>query len=63
MSEPPEQTVNVNAQERAHPTIRQLARACIALARQLAPKPSPATTNPAPILEATATPAKEEPHA
>jgi hypothetical protein len=33
--------VTVTAQERAHPAILKLARACIAIARQLAGSPSP----------------------
>lgn len=41
--------VNVTAQERTHPAIHKLARACIALARQLreatAPPPSPQKRN------------------
>lgn len=49
MSEPvSDRTINVTAQEREHPSIRKLARACIALARhQLPPSDSdPVGANP-----------------
>lgn len=42
MSEPSsDHPVTVTAQERAHPAIRKLARACIALARHLCQTPPP----------------------
>jgi hypothetical protein len=48
MSEPSEHPVIVTAQERTHPALRKLARACIALARQLhTPVEKPQTGLPA----------------
>jgi hypothetical protein len=43
MSEPSEHPIIVSAQERAHPALRKLARACIALARQLQQPPKSPT--------------------
>lgn len=53
MSEPgSDQPVKVTAQERAHPAIRTLARACIALARA-AFNSTPAPQEPATSAEAS----------
>lgn|GEM_PF-5436260 len=41
MSEPSDTTVKITAQQRVHPALRRLARACIALARQLKTTPPP----------------------
>jgi hypothetical protein len=49
MSEPSsDRPVKITAEHRAHPAIRMLARACIALARQLQGQPpTPPTSKPA----------------
>jgi hypothetical protein len=65
MSEPAsDQPVKITAKERAHPAIRTLARACIALARSLSgtmPQP-PASPDQPPVEGAAAVSAEEQPH-
>jgi hypothetical protein len=41
-----DRNITVTAQERAHPALRKLARACIALARQLVSESSPSVQQP-----------------
>jgi hypothetical protein len=51
-----DRNITVTAQERAHPALRKLARACIALARQLVGESSPSVQQPlAPPTPETAT--------
>lgn len=47
MSEPSDRPIIVSAEERAHPAFRKLARACIALARQLREAAAGTTSAPA----------------
>jgi hypothetical protein len=63
-------TVKITAEPRAHPAIRQLARACIALARQRDSEPTPsAPTSRMTVPSATqsegvtADSVQEQPHA
>ncbi len=70
MSEPlSDRNITVTAQERAHLAIKKLARAAIALARQLTGEsPAERTSSPAPSpieqsKEATAAISQERPHA
>jgi hypothetical protein len=66
----PDQPIKVTAQERTHPALRKLARACIALARHLADEPVPPpqptsrrTTSPSEQpKEGTAAAGQERPH-
>jgi hypothetical protein len=57
--------VRVTAEQRSHPALRKLARACIALALiQLASKSSAESVPPAePAAESAATPGQEQAHA
>jgi hypothetical protein len=71
MSEPhSDRPVKITAEHRAHPAIRTLARACIALARQLVgepPSPQAPPRSPAPAgqqpEESAAASGQERPHA
>lgn len=58
--------VTVTAQERAHPALRKLARACLALARQLvgesAPQPPSASSGSVPATKEGGATAVEEQH-
>jgi hypothetical protein len=47
MSDSSEQPIIVTAQERAHPALRKLARACISLGRLLCETPDAASSPPA----------------
>jgi hypothetical protein len=54
-----DRNITVTAQERAHPALRKLARACIALARQLVGEASSSIQQP-PAPPASGTPTTED---
>jgi hypothetical protein len=54
--------VTVTAQERAHPAILKLARACIAIARQLAGSPVPEAQPPTPAPDSEQSAGQERSH-
>jgi hypothetical protein len=56
MSDSSEQPIIVTAQERAHPALRKLARACISLGRLLRETPETASAPPAAADETTKRP-------
>lgn len=56
------QRVVVTTQERAHPAIAKLARACIALARHMADSPVPQASHATPTLAPDQQPGQEVSH-